>query len=157
MNIADDGSVGVVSGSPDIGGSRASLAIMAAEEFGIDIELIDPQIADTNMIGYNDLTGGSRVTFATGMAVIEASRQAIQQLRERAAKIWGSEADDVEWSDGQARATNGQSDLEPLGLRDIARKAARNVDLHHVELIGVYWHFVDVVWIFLFPLLYIAK
>jgi len=26
-----------------------------------------------------------------------------------------------------------------------------------VELIGVYWHFVDVVWIFLFPLLYIAK
>ena len=39
----------------------------------------------------------------------------------------------------------------------VARKAARNVDLHHVELIGVYWHFVDVVWIFLFPLLYIAK
>jgi heme/copper-type cytochrome/quinol oxidase subunit 3 len=26
-----------------------------------------------------------------------------------------------------------------------------------VELIGIYWHFVDVVWIFLFPLLYIAK
>ncbi len=39
----------------------------------------------------------------------------------------------------------------------VARKAAQNVDLHHVELIGVYWHFVDLVWIFLFPLLYIAK
>ncbi len=39
----------------------------------------------------------------------------------------------------------------------VARKAKRNIDLHHVELIGVYWHFVDVVWIFLFPLLYIAK
>ena len=39
----------------------------------------------------------------------------------------------------------------------VARKAAKNVDLHHVELIGVYWHFVDLVWIFLFPLLYIAK
>ena len=39
----------------------------------------------------------------------------------------------------------------------VARKAARNIDLHHVELIGVYWHFVDLVWIFLFPLLYIAK
>jgi len=39
----------------------------------------------------------------------------------------------------------------------VARKAAKNIDLHHVELIGVYWHFVDVVWIFLFPLLYIAK
>lgn len=33
----------------------------------------------------------------------------------------------------------------------------RGKNLHHVELIGIYWHFVDVVWIFLFPLLYIAK
>jgi heme/copper-type cytochrome/quinol oxidase subunit 3 len=35
--------------------------------------------------------------------------------------------------------------------------AARNEELHRVENIGIYWHFVDLVWIFLFPLLYIAK
>ena len=39
----------------------------------------------------------------------------------------------------------------------VASDAAKNRELHRVELIGVYWHFVDVVWIFLFPLLYIAK
>ena len=39
----------------------------------------------------------------------------------------------------------------------IAVEASKNRELHRVELIGVYWHFVDVVWIFLFPLLYIAK
>jgi len=39
----------------------------------------------------------------------------------------------------------------------VAQTAKRNVDLHRVELIGLYWHFVDIVWIFLFPLLYIAK
>ena len=39
----------------------------------------------------------------------------------------------------------------------IARDAAKGKGLHRVELIGIYWHFVDVVWIFLFPLLYIAK
>ena len=39
----------------------------------------------------------------------------------------------------------------------VASEARRNLELHRVELIGVYWHFVDVVWIFLFPLLYIAK
>ncbi len=39
----------------------------------------------------------------------------------------------------------------------VAVDAAKNLELHRVELIGVYWHFVDVVWIFLFPLLYIAK
>ena len=39
----------------------------------------------------------------------------------------------------------------------VASEAAKNLELHRVELIGIYWHFVDVVWIFLFPLLYIAK
>jgi heme/copper-type cytochrome/quinol oxidase subunit 3 len=39
----------------------------------------------------------------------------------------------------------------------VAETAKRNEELHRVEIIGIYWHFVDVVWIFLFPLLYIAK
>ena len=39
----------------------------------------------------------------------------------------------------------------------IASDAKKNKELQRVELIGIYWHFVDVVWIFLFPLLYIAK
>ncbi|MDE0885566.1 MAG: cytochrome c oxidase subunit 3 [Myxococcota bacterium] len=39
----------------------------------------------------------------------------------------------------------------------VARDAAKNLELQRVELIGIYWHFVDIVWIFLFPLLYIAK
>lgn len=39
----------------------------------------------------------------------------------------------------------------------IAVDAAKGKSLHRVELVGLYWHFVDLVWIFLFPLLYIAK
>ena len=39
----------------------------------------------------------------------------------------------------------------------IARDAAKGIDLQRVEAVGLYWHFVDIVWIFLFPLLYIAK
>jgi heme/copper-type cytochrome/quinol oxidase subunit 3 len=39
----------------------------------------------------------------------------------------------------------------------VAETAKKNLELHRVELIGIYWHFVDIVWIFLFPLLYIAK
>lgn len=39
----------------------------------------------------------------------------------------------------------------------VASSAIRNLELQRVELVGLYWHFVDVVWIFLFPLLYIAK
>ncbi len=125
VNVAEDGTVCVVSGNPDIGGSRASLGILAAEEFGIDLSRVDPQIADTNAVGYSDLTGGSRVTFATGMAVVEASRDVIRQLCQRAASIWGIEPGDVEWSDGAARAVNGHADLAPLTLRDLALQAPR--------------------------------
>ncbi len=39
----------------------------------------------------------------------------------------------------------------------VARDAACGKHLHRVELIGIYWHFVDAVWIFLFPLFYIAR
>ncbi len=44
-----------------------------------------------------------------------------------------------------------------INMLFIAKDAAKNRELQRVELIGLYWHFVDVVWIFLFPLLYIAK
>ena len=39
----------------------------------------------------------------------------------------------------------------------VAADAAKNQELQRVECIGLYWHFVDIVWIFLFPLLYIAR
>jgi len=39
----------------------------------------------------------------------------------------------------------------------ISAAARKGKDLQRVELIGIYWHFVDLIWIFLFPLLYIAK
>ena len=42
-----------------------------------------------------------------------------------------------------------------MGIISFDVKKEQN--LQRVELIGIYWHFVDVVWIFLFPLLYIAK
>src|SRR5690606_5557958 len=87
-HIGEDGTVTLISGCPDIGGSRASLAMMAAEELGIDYHKVRPIVADTASIGFNFLTGGSRVTFATGMAVIEAARNAVKELRARAAKIW---------------------------------------------------------------------
>jgi heme/copper-type cytochrome/quinol oxidase subunit 3 len=39
----------------------------------------------------------------------------------------------------------------------VIQSAKRNEYLYRVENVGLYWHFVDLVWIFLFPLLYIAK
>jgi CO/xanthine dehydrogenase Mo-binding subunit len=126
VSLNEDGTASLVVGTPDIGGSRASLALMCAEELDLDVNRIRPVIGDTETIGYNDLTGGSRVTFATGMAVIEAARDVVGQLRERAARIWDIPVEQVEWRDGAAQAADGaRQPREPLSLEELARKAAR--------------------------------
>ncbi len=117
VSVNMDGSAVVRTGNPDIGGSRASMAIMAAEELGIPVERIRPMVGDTESVGYCDLTGGSRTTFATGMAVIEAARDVVRQLRERAAKIWSCSVDDVKWEDGMAIPLNAAAEKnKPLPL-----------------------------------------
>ena len=123
VHINEDGTASVVTGSPDIGGSRASMALMAAEELGIDVYRINPIIADTESIGYTDMTGGSRVTHATGMAVIEACRKVVADLRTRAAKILDVDPDEVEWVDGRAQHVSGQH--PPLPLAEIAEGAGQ--------------------------------
>jgi len=121
--ISEDGSVMVIEGNPDIGGSRASMAIMAAETLGVDYDNVAVTIADTGSVGYSMLTGGSRTTFATGKAVIEAAQTVIETLRSRAAKMWGCTVDDVEWGEGEARCTSGEKAGETFLINQIAAKA----------------------------------
>ena len=120
-----DGTVLVATGSPDIGGSRASMAIMAAETLGVDYSLVRAIVADTGSVGYTHVTGGSRVTFATGTAVVNASQTVVKDLCKRAALIWGVDEEGVVWEDGYARpAGSNVGDFKPLSLKEIAGKAA---------------------------------
>jgi CO/xanthine dehydrogenase Mo-binding subunit len=126
VHINEDGTAVVVSGNPDIGGSRASLAMMAAEVLGLPIERVRPIVADTASIGYTFLTGGSRVTFASGMAVVQAAEQVVDELKKRAAVTWDVDAGDVAWTDGKAQAVGASAGkFRPLTLGEIALTAAR--------------------------------
>jgi len=123
MHVNEDGTVVVATGSPDIGGSRASMAIMAAETLGIDYKLVRPIVADTASVGYTHLTGGSRVTFATGMAVVEATNKIIQELCVRAAKLWKVDPEGVVWENGCAKpASSNVGDFKPMSIKEIAAK-----------------------------------
>src|SRR5437868_6678970 len=125
VQINADGTVLVATGSPDIGGSRASMAIMAAETFGVDYSQVRAIVADTASVGYTHVTGGSRVTFASGMAVVSACKNGIADLRARAAMIWDVDVEGVVWEDGQAKpAGSNVGDFKPMSLREIAAKAA---------------------------------
>ena len=125
LNINVDGTVGLSVGTPDIGGSRASMCQMAAEELGIPYADIRTIVADTAALGYNDVTDGSRVTFATGLATIEAAREAIGKLCDRAGQLWGIPAEAVEWRDGAAHPAGPNAGrFAPMTLAEIAAKAA---------------------------------
>ena len=122
MNVNEDGTVGLMTGTPDIGGSRASVSMMAAETLGIPLERIRPIIGDTNALGYTFVTGGSRVTYSSGMAAVQAAEDVIGQVRARAARLWDIPEEAVEWKDGEvAPAGANAGDFEPMSLEDIAR------------------------------------
>ena len=124
LNINEDGSALIITGHPDIGGSRASMVNIVAEKLGIDYRNVSAQIGDTNNVGISAVTGGSRVTFAAGIVVDEATDQVIETLKGRAASIWGIEADAVEWSEGAAHpAGSNAGDFDPLTLSQLAAKA----------------------------------
>jgi len=124
VNIAEDGSVTVITGHPDIGGSRASTANITAELLGIPYSKVQVLIGDTSTIGFSNLTGGSRVTYASAMVVTQSTQAVIKQLRERAAKIWKIDPEAVVWEDGMARpAGDNAGKFKPLSLAEIAAQA----------------------------------
>jgi len=125
IHINEDGSVVLATGSMDVGGSRASMALMAAETLGVPYASVRSTVADTASIGYNHVTGGSRVTYATGLAVVEACNKIIEQLRQRASIMWDVDVKGVVWEDGFAKpADKSVGEFEPLSLKAIAAKRA---------------------------------
>ena len=119
-SVNPDGTINLVEGSPDIGGSRVAMAIHVAEVLGIPATEIKPTIADTDSIGYSSGAGGSGVTFKMGTAVYQAAEDVRQQLISRAATIWDVDMADVEFSEGELRH---REDPElKMTLKQIARR-----------------------------------
>ena len=120
LSLSEDGTAQIAVGTPDIGGSRASMALMASEVLGIPYEDIRVIIADTASLGYNEISHGSRVTYASGLATIKAAESAVQKLCARAAAKWGIPEDAVYWEDGFAKPSGPNAgDFEPLPIAEI--------------------------------------
>ena len=120
LSVADDGIVFMNEGSADIGGTRASIAMQAAEVLGVDAHDVRPSIPDTDSIGFTGVTGGSRTTYATGYAAYEASLELIEKLKVRASMVWGIDADEVDFADG---VFSSKSDPElRLGFKELAQR-----------------------------------
>ncbi|MCP5074308.1 MAG: xanthine dehydrogenase family protein molybdopterin-binding subunit [Rhodobacteraceae bacterium] len=126
LAMSEDGSAQLMVGTPDIGGSRASMALMAGEVLGIPYENIRVTVADTASLGYNEISHGSRVTYASGLATIKAAEAAVKELCRRAAQKWGIEEDAVYWEDGCAKPSGPNAgDFDPLPIAKICRSMGR--------------------------------
>ncbi len=99
-SVNADGTISLVEGSPDIGGTRAAVAMQLAEVLGITAEDVNPQVGDTDSIGWTSMTGGSGVAFKTGWACYEAAQDVRRQMIDRAARIWEVSPEDVDYQDG---------------------------------------------------------
>ena len=100
MSVNTDGTVSLVEGSTDIGGTRVAVAMQAAEVLGIPAEDVHPSVVDTDSVGYTNVTGGSRTAFATGWAAYEAAQEVKRKMIERAATVWDTSIEDVEYDGG---------------------------------------------------------
>ena len=126
LTVNEDGTVSLMAGTPDIGGLRASLAMVAADELGVPYDKVRPIIGDTGSLGFNFLTGGSRSAFSGSMAIVEAAKQIKTELCARACKLWDLKPDQVEFSGGQVKALGAAAEkFKPMSIADFAKVAGK--------------------------------
>jgi xanthine dehydrogenase molybdenum-binding subunit len=118
-----DGTISLLTGSVDIGGTRTSVAMQAAEVLGLRAEDVKPTVVDTDAIGYTGSTGGSRTTYDTGLAAIAAAEEVQRQMQARAARIWEVQAEEVEFRDGVFTCTPHPEDR--MTFKELARQLNR--------------------------------
>ncbi len=123
VSVNGDGTVSLIEGNTDIGGSRASLGMQLAETLQVPYDLIHATVVDTDSIGHNDVTGGSRVTFATGQAVHEAGMDIRAQLIARASMLLNLDDDALEYVDGAVRSASDHN--KSISLKEIAAASGR--------------------------------
>ncbi|MFH1568264.1 MAG: xanthine dehydrogenase family protein molybdopterin-binding subunit [Gemmatimonadota bacterium] len=100
LTVNENGTVNLTEGSVDIGGSRAAMAMIVAEELGLRADEVNPQVVDTDSIGYTDGTGGSRTTYATGHACFLAAEDVKREMGRRAARQLEVGEDEVTFDGG---------------------------------------------------------
>lgn len=115
VSVNPDGTMSLIEGSPDIGGSRAAMAMQVAEVMGVPAGDVRPAIVDTDSIGYSSGAGGSGVTFKMGTACYQAAQDVVRQLTQRAAQIWTVSAEEVQYSNGALKHVSDEALSMTLG------------------------------------------
>ena len=109
VRVHADGSVTIMTGSTELGqGSHTVIPQIAAEELGVPLEKVHMVSSNTAITPYDRSTGASRTTTLMGSAVLEASREAIQQMVVMAADVLKVKVEDIQVIRGGVRCGEAQ-------------------------------------------------
>ena len=123
IHVNSNGTINLITGSVDIGGTRTAVAMQAAEVLGLRAEDVSPTVVDTDSIGYTATTGGSRTAFDTGLAAITAAEEVKRQMSARAALIWEVQEEDVAFQDATFICNKNPADR--LTFKELAGRLLR--------------------------------
>jgi CO/xanthine dehydrogenase Mo-binding subunit len=111
VRVHADGSATIMTGSTELGqGSHTILPQIAAEELGIAYEKVNVVSSDTAITPYDRSTGASRTTTLMGSAVMDACREAIQQMVVMAADVLKVKVEQIQTMRGGVRCGEAQLD-----------------------------------------------
>ena len=119
ISVNEDGTVGLLTGSVDISGSDTSLAQIAAETLGLELEQVVVAKRDTDLAPFTGPSGGSRIVYSQGKAVQMAAEDARDKLVALAADRLGVNADALECEGGAVYVMDNPP--QSLGIGQLAR------------------------------------
>jgi CO/xanthine dehydrogenase Mo-binding subunit len=123
LTVAGDGRVAVTMGTVDISGTRTTMAQVAAEEMQIPLDDVHVVMGDSKSSAYSDAAAGSRVARTMAAAVVEACRDALGQLRRRAAERLQTAEADVLYERGVFCAAGDARAVQPsITLAELMRQ-----------------------------------
>ena len=124
LTLNSDGSVTLVLGTVDLSATRTSLAMVAAEALGLELEDVHAVVGDTDMVAYSGASAGDKVTYVTSKAIIQASDDLLEQLRVRAAAALEASPQDIVYE--RKRFWVQGSPERGVTLADVARRTVRS-------------------------------
>lgn len=125
--VDSDGTVAITLGAVDISGVHTSLALVAAEEIGVDPAQVRVRTADSDAAPYGPSAGGSNIACSAADAVRSAAAEARRQLLALAADHFEAAVEDLQIADGAVRVAGVPDRTVSIGaLAHAAQSADRS-------------------------------
>ena len=123
ISVNTNGTITLMTGSNDLSGTRTTVAMQAAEVLGLEATDVVSTVGDTDSAGWSGVANGSKITYSTGLAAIDAAEKVKLQMSARAALVWEVQPEDVEFKNGTFVCTKNQADR--MSFKELAGRLMR--------------------------------